>query len=109
MRGTIEVEGMLPIPVTPFKAEPGGFTSVAPPPTSIETLRHVADSISGDGAFMMQGILRKAADELENWEWLRAHHNDIDAPILVCYDADKYESLEAAIDAARVAAEENDD
>jgi hypothetical protein len=38
----------------------------APAPTSIETLRHIADTISGDGAFIMQGILRKAADELES-------------------------------------------
>ena len=80
--------------------EPLGFL---PTPTSVETLRHIADTISGDGAFIMQGILRKAADELEDWEWLRAHHHDIDAPILVCYDADKHESLEAAIDAARQA------
>jgi hypothetical protein len=39
---------------------------VAPAPTSVETLRHIADTISGDGAFIMQGILRKAADELES-------------------------------------------
>jgi hypothetical protein len=51
-------------------------------------------------------ILEVAAKDLADWEWLRAHHHDIDAPILVCYDADKHESLEAAIDAARKAGEE---
>jgi hypothetical protein len=36
-----------------------------PAPTSAETLRHIADTISGDGAFIMQGILRRAAGELD--------------------------------------------
>jgi hypothetical protein len=45
-----------------YQFESAGFMQ---PPTSVETLRHIADTISGDGAFTMQGILRKAADELE--------------------------------------------
>lgn len=53
-----------PTPAGPdvYQFESKGF---APAPTSIETLRHIADSISGDGAFIMQGILRRAADDLE--------------------------------------------
>jgi hypothetical protein len=92
-----------PVPATEceFQIEGG----IAPAPTSVETLRHIADSISGDGAFIMQGILRKAADELEDWEWLREHHGDINCPILVGY-SDKHKSLEAAIDAARQAGKE---
>lgn len=63
MKATVGFPGL---PVTE------GFTQIgfespgfAPAPTSVETLRHIADTISGDGAFIMQGILRKAADELE--------------------------------------------
>lgn len=55
-----------------YQFESKGF---APPPTSVDTLRHIANTISGEGAFIMQGILRKAADELETAQWtLKAVH-----------------------------------
>lgn len=47
-----------------------------------------------------------AEKELRDWEWLREHHNDLDGPILVCYDSDKHGSLEEAIEAARLAGRE---
>jgi hypothetical protein len=66
MRATVTVAGFPNLTVTEPLAqtsfESPGF---APAPTSVETLRRIADTISGDGAFIMQGILRKAADELE--------------------------------------------
>jgi hypothetical protein len=79
----------------------------APTPTTAETLRHMADIIIGNDVqeIVCRHILHKVAKELEDWEWLREHHNDIDAPILVCYDSEKHTSLEAAIDAARKSAE----
>jgi hypothetical protein len=60
---TVEFPG-LPVtePLMQTQFESPGF---APTPNSVETLRHIADTISGDGAFIMQGILRRAADELE--------------------------------------------
>lgn len=102
-RGTVTIAGLTAGPVSTQEIEMRFNVGVAPAPTSVETLRHIADAISGDSAFIMQGILRKAAAELEDWEWLREHHNDLGGPILVCYDSDKHTSLEAAIDAARLA------
>lgn len=80
---------------------PGFFKN----PTTAETLRHMAEVIHGDDAAttVARYTLQKAAKELEDWEWLRKHHHDIDAPILVCYNSEKYETLESAIDAAREA------
>ena len=102
----MEFEIKAPWPLSKPMPFSGPFEgNIAPPPSNAETLRHIAESISGDEPMkaIFAGILLKAAAELEDWEWLRAHHHDIDAPILVCYDADKHESLEAAIDAARKA------
>lgn len=83
-----------------YQFESPGF---APAPTSVETLRHIADTISGDGAFIMQGILRKAADELVRWEWLVEHGDELNSPILICYDSETHASMADAIDAARMA------
>jgi hypothetical protein len=52
-------------PISTVEIESRFNPGFAPAPTSAETLRHIVDTISGDGAFIMQGILRKAADELE--------------------------------------------
>jgi hypothetical protein len=68
-------------------------------------LQELANDAGNEGDHAMAERMSGVAKELEDWEWLRAHHHDIDAPILVCYDADKHESLEAAIDAARKAGE----
>jgi hypothetical protein len=95
------------------------------PPTSVETLRHIADVISGDGAVVMQGILRKAAHELEAAEARLRYLIDNDAYVIdrrghrviqACWGDDEeltpynkttggcgWESAEAAIDAARLA------
>lgn len=78
---------------------------IMPRSTSAETLRGIADSVTGCGSITLATILRKAAKELEDWEWLREHGSDIDSPIVVCY-SEKHASLEAAIDAARLAGRE---
>lgn len=49
------------------------------------------------------GVNEEDAEALARWRWLVEHHNDLDGPILVCYDSENYASLEAAIDAARLA------
>jgi hypothetical protein len=51
-------------------------------------------------------VIEEDAEALTRWRWLVEHHNDLDGPILVCYDSENYGSLEAAIDAARLAGKE---
>jgi hypothetical protein len=97
MRATVSFMNMTANPISATDAE----MSFMPAPTTAETLGAMADSINGGHeATMFAGILRQAAKELADWEWLREHHGDIDGPILVCY-AEEHASLEAAINAAR--------
>jgi hypothetical protein len=93
------------LPVSPFSGEFEG--NIATPPSSAEVLRKIAESIEGDDPMktIFVGVLRKAANELKDWEWLREHHGDINCPILVGYPG-KHGSLEEAIDAARKAGAE---
>lgn len=45
-------------------------------------------------------------EALARWRWLVEHHNDLDGPVLVCYESEMHASLEDAIDAARLAGKE---
>ncbi|NPT59132.1 hypothetical protein [Paraburkholderia elongata] len=50
---------------SPLAAEHAKIGVIELPPTNAQRLRQIADSVTGDHAFILAGILRGAAEELE--------------------------------------------